>query len=225
MLRADVLSGKFAPEEVLLETVLARVYGLSRTPVREALGRLEQDGLLERGTRGYRVRSGTPQDVLDIYEARTALEAEAAAAAAVRRTDLELAKLLHIHELACASPDPETIRRLNSDWHSALWEASHNRTIQGLLGKLVVQLRIYDRGPHESRGDLAKTRAEHAKVLAAITSRDPGYARRAVTEHLVRARELRLTVFARLTAAGQDQAAPGADPGRGEATSGGLTGP
>jgi DNA-binding GntR family transcriptional regulator len=65
MLRADVLSGKFAPEEVLLETVLARVYGLSRTPVREALGRLEQDGLLERGTRGYRVRSGTPQDVLD----------------------------------------------------------------------------------------------------------------------------------------------------------------
>jgi DNA-binding GntR family transcriptional regulator len=197
LLRADVLSGKFAPGEVLLETVLAQSYGLSRTPVREALGRLEQDGFLERGTRGYRVRSGTPQDVLDIYEARSALEAEAAGAAATRRTDLELASLLHIHDRACASDDPEMTRRLNSEWHAALWRASHNRTIQTLLGKLVTQLRIYDRGPHESAGDLAKTRTEHAKVLAALTSRDPDYARRAITDHLARARELRLAAFAR----------------------------
>jgi len=202
LLRADVLSGKFAPGEVLLETVLARSYGLSRTPVREALGRLEQDGFLERGARGYRVRSGTPQDVLDIYEARSALEAAAAAAASTRRTDLELASLLHIHDRACASGDPETTRRLNSEWHAALWGASHNRTIETLLGKLVTQLRIYDRGPHESADDLAKTRTEHAKVLAALTSRDPDYARRAITEHLSRARELRLAAFARNAAGG-----------------------
>jgi DNA-binding GntR family transcriptional regulator len=205
MLRADVLSGKFGPDEVLFETALTKVYGLSRTPIREALGRLEQDGLLERGTRGYRVRSGTPQDILDIYEARSALEAAAAAAAAIRCTDLDLAKLLHIHELACQGTDPGTVRGLNSDWHFALWEASHNPTIQGLLSRLVEQLRIYDRGPRESRDDFEKTRTEHAKVLAAITSRDPGYARRAVTEHLARARELRLTAFARLASAGPDR--------------------
>lgn len=201
MLRADVLSGRFAPGEVLFETVLTKVYGLSRTPIREALGRLEHDGLLERGTRGYRVRSGTPQDILDIYEARSALEAAAAGAAATRRTDLDLARLLHIHELSCASADHETVRRLNSDWHFALWEASQNQTIQGLLGKLVLQLRIYDRGPRESHDDFEKTRTEHAKVLAAITSRDPDYARRAITEHLARARELRLAAFARLASA------------------------
>lgn len=213
MLRADILSGKFAPGEVLLETALAQGYGLSRTPVREALGRLEQDGLLERGARGYRVRSGTPQDILDIYQARGALEGEAASAAATRATDLELARLLHIHELACASTDPQEARRLNSEWHEALWQAGHNRTIENLLGKLVTQLRIYDRGPREpydrgprephdrgpreSADDLAKTRSEHAKILAALTSHDPGYARRAVTEHLARAREIRLSAFAR----------------------------
>ena len=72
-IRADILAGRFEAGAALLETVLAGQYGVSRTPVREALARLEQDGLLLRVVRGYRVRSGTAEDVLEIYEARIAL--------------------------------------------------------------------------------------------------------------------------------------------------------
>lgn len=196
LLRGDILAGVFEPGATLLETALAERYGISRTPVREALGRLEQDDLLERASRGYRVRSGTPQDVLDIYEARVALEAAAAAAAAARCTDLDLARLLHIHAVTGECTDPAEIRELNSEWHLALWQASHNRTILALLTRLTAQLRIYDRGPHETIEDLRKTRVEHTQVLAAITSRDPGSARTHLTGHLARSRELRLAQFA-----------------------------
>jgi DNA-binding GntR family transcriptional regulator len=196
LLRADVLAGVFEPGTALLETTLAERYEISRTPIREALGRLEQDGLLERATRGYRVCSGTAQDVLDIYEARVALESEAAAGAAVRRTDLDLARLLHIHAVAGERTDPAEIRELNSEWHVALWQAGHNRTVLALLTRLTAQLRIYDRGPHESAGDLGRARLEHARVLAAITARDPGAARAQVARHLARSRELRLAQFA-----------------------------
>ncbi len=202
LLRGDVLAGLFEPGTVLLETALAARYGISRTPVREALGRLEQDGLLERAARGYRVCSGTAQDVLDIYEARVALESEAAAGAAARCTDLDLARLLHIHEVAGGCADPAEIRSLNAEWHVALWQASRNRTIVTLLTRLTAQLRIYDRTPHETAEDLRKTRLEHTRVLAAITARDPDAARAHLAGHLLRSRELRLAQFARSSSPG-----------------------
>jgi len=198
LLRSDVLAGVFEPGTTLLETTLAERYGVSRTPIREALGRLEQDGLLERASKGYRVCSGTAQDVLDIYEARVALEAEAAAGAAARCTDLDLARLLHIHAITGERTDPGEIRQLNSEWHVALWQASHNRTILTLLARLTAQLRIYDRGPHETTEDLDKSRVEHAHVLAAITARDPEAAKAQVAKHLLRSRELRLAQFAQI---------------------------
>jgi DNA-binding GntR family transcriptional regulator len=229
-LRADVLAGRFEPGGVLLETVLARRYGVSRTPVREALGRLDQDGLLRRAARGYQVRSGTPEDVLEIYEARIALDSAAAFGAARRRTDLDLARLRHLHDAAYSSRDPDVIRDLNAQWHVALWRAAHNRTIESLLTSLTAQLRIYDRAPGDGSApagaapagaaapavpgpasspdspvfvdpgasdDLARTRAEHAQVLAAIIAQDAGLARDALAAHLARSRDLRLAAFAR----------------------------
>src|SRR3954469_2885334 len=91
-LYGDVVAGEWdgAP---LVELALAEHYGTSRTPVREALRRLEQDGLVERGDRGMRVRTRSPEERLEIYEVRIPLEATAAAAAAERRTDLDLMRI------------------------------------------------------------------------------------------------------------------------------------
>ncbi|MCO6006881.1 GntR family transcriptional regulator [Actinoallomurus purpureus] len=196
-LRDDVLAGRFPAGSVLLETTLAARYGVSRTPVREALGRLEQDGLLKRAARGYQVRAGTSEDVLEIYEARIALEAQAAASAALRRTDLDLARLRHLHATAGERTDPAEIRELNAQWHATLWQAGHNTTIQTLLTRLTAQLRIYDRGSHESAEDLEITRDEHERVLTAIADRDSEAARDALAAHLGRSRESRLAAFAR----------------------------
>lgn len=195
-IRSDILNGSFPTGTVLHETALTDRYGVSRTPIREALARLEHDGLLDRAPRGYRVRSGTPEDVLDIYEARIALEAVAAANAAVRCSELELARLEGLHADASAADDLTVGRRLNSSWHEELWSAAHNTTVRSLLTRLTAQLRIYDSHRTEDVSDLAQSQAEHEQIMVALRSRDADAARAAISAHLDRSRDLRLRAFA-----------------------------
>jgi DNA-binding GntR family transcriptional regulator len=194
-IRDDILNGEFPNGQRLLETSLAARYGVSRTPVREALVALQQDGLIERVDNGFRVRTGTPEDVMDIYEARIALESVAATAAARRHTDLDLVRLKAAHEgalTAAQSGDERAAHECNSDWHLALWQASHNSTIAGTLNRWSAQLRIYDQGPPGPADDLAITAHEHGEILQAIADGDADKARDAMTAHLDRSRQLRL---------------------------------
>ncbi|MET9384405.1 FCD domain-containing protein [Streptomyces sp. NPDC002928] len=144
--------------------------------------------MLERAPRGYRVRSGTPEDVVEIYEARIALESEAAASAALRRTDLDLARLQHQHDVARASSDDAAVRAADFRFHEVLWQAGHNTTIAELLAKLNTRLRIYDSGPPSSFGEPEVLYDEHERMLQAL--RD--HARAAVRGHLQRSLEQRI---------------------------------
>ena len=94
-LRQSIIEGRLLPGESLVEANLASTYGVSRTPIREALTRLQQDGLVHRGDRGLVVRESTPEEILDIYETRVILEAQAARLAAKRRTEFELARIMN----------------------------------------------------------------------------------------------------------------------------------
>ena len=114
MFRNDLLAGRMASDQPLTESALTAVYGVSRTPVREALNRLEQEGLIARAVRGYRIRSGAPDDVIEIYDVRIVLEQAAAEAASTRRTDLQLAQLAQLHRQAAAEADASVARRLNA---------------------------------------------------------------------------------------------------------------
>ncbi|MBT0769993.1 GntR family transcriptional regulator [Kineosporia sp. J2-2] len=200
-IRSDILGGAFDPAALLQEVPMAERYRVSRTPVREALARLEHEGLVEKTGRGHRVRSGTAEDVLEVYEARIVLEGQAAASAAERRGELDLARLAHLHAAVLAGgQEGEAERGTHSAWHATVWRASHNRTIETLLHRLTAQLRIYDRGTRETPQDLEQTRAEHEAILTAIRERRPDEARAAMTAHLTRAREVRLHRFGSETA-------------------------
>ncbi|MEE2034209.1 GntR family transcriptional regulator [Rhodococcus chondri] len=195
-LRADILAGKFPRGAALHETQLSETYGASRTPIREALNWLAHDGLLERATRGFRVRSGTPEDVIEIYAARVALESEAAGAAAVRHTDLDLARLEQLHRFCCTATEDTEVRSGNFRFHEALWQAAHNATITALLVRLTTQLRIYDSGPPSNYGEADLLNDEHTRILAAIRDRDAAAARDHMRHHLERSREQRIKMFA-----------------------------
>ncbi|MFJ3673258.1 GntR family transcriptional regulator [Streptomyces sp. NPDC090106] len=198
-LRRDVMDGRFPPESSLMETALSGQYGVSRTPMREALALLEHDGLLERAQRGFRVRSGTAEDVVEIYEARIALEAEAAASAALRATELDLARLRRqqdvVIEAASQDGGEAAARAASFRFHELLWQAGHNATITELLVKLTARLRIYDSGPPSPFGGIEPLREEHDAILGALHDHDPERAHTAVRTHLRRSLEQRINVL------------------------------
>lgn len=132
---AKIVNGEFAPGTLLIEGTLAKEYGVSRTPVREAMARLGYEGLIERHDRAMRVRVLKPEDVLEIYEVRIALEAAAARAAALRRTDLDLARLRRTVEVmqALEPGDTDDRPRLAHAFHFAIWGASHNGALRETL--------------------------------------------------------------------------------------------
>ncbi|MEW1721980.1 GntR family transcriptional regulator [Streptomyces sp. NPDC093109] len=196
-LRKDLVSGAIDPGSLLLETTLSARYGVSRTPIRDALGRLEQDGLVERVARGYRVRVATAEDILEIYEARISLEATAAGSAALRRTELDLARLTHHHQRLLEATEVTDVTSVNACFHEALWLAGHNATVAGLLDRLVTQMRLFDRAPTAAPENRELTHEEHERILRAVREHDPEAARREVAAHLGRNRDVRLAGLAR----------------------------
>lgn len=197
-IRSALLDGRLSDDFPLTEANLSGQFGVSRTPIREALARLEQEGLVERWHRGYRIRSGTTIDVLEIYEVRISLEQTAAAAAALNRSALQLGQLEHLHGAFEAAPDPVERRERDSRWHRVVWEASGNETLRQILEHLTARLRIQDQ-TRPTLADADENHAEHAATLEAIRVRDADAAADAMRRHLQRTRDLRLNAFARAT--------------------------
>jgi DNA-binding GntR family transcriptional regulator len=190
-LRQDILNGAFAPGTILLETALSTRYGVSRTPVREALGRLAQDGLIERSTRGFRIRQRNPEDILEIYEARIALESRSAELAARSRTDIDLARMAYVLDERRTETDPAQFGPLNNKWHDALRVSAHNATISDLLGRLDSLLSLLRPRTFTPQPD-DRSAEEHATILAAIAAGDSEAAGAAMSDHLRRMRDWRI---------------------------------
>lgn len=195
-LRADILAGGFQPDNVLSEIPLSRRYGTSRTPIREALHRLEAEQLVVRTARGMRVRKTTPEEILEIYDARIILEGAAAKAAALKRTDYDLARLDRVRDEMRALPLTAAAKHAvtNRAFHETLWQASHSATLVDLLSRLSVHLIRY------SDTTLTGVRwiealDEHDEILEAIRNRDQDRARELAESHMTAARAARLKMY------------------------------
>jgi DNA-binding GntR family transcriptional regulator len=182
----------------LVESALADRYGTSRTPVREALRRLEQDGLVARSGRGLQVRIRTPDETLEIYEVRIQLEGMAAALAAERHTSLDLARIESCveHLAEVDAEDPASMVRSNTAFYRAVWHASHNTTLGDLLNRLNSHLTRYPATTLTSPGRWATVLADHNKLAELIGSRDATEARNLAVSHMTAARDLRMRMYA-----------------------------
>jgi DNA-binding GntR family transcriptional regulator len=196
-IKQAILSGELPAGEPLVETALAEWCGVSRTPIREALTRLEQDGLVTRSDRGMEVRDRSPEEILDIYETRLVLEATAGRMAAERRTDHDLRILRHLIEFGRqqAPLDTHALVDANQKFHRAVWAASHNESLIDLLERLRMHLGRYPETTLSAPGRWAAAQDEHTRLVDAIEARDANAAHDIALAHFTAARDIRLALF------------------------------
>lgn len=194
-IRERILDGQYAPGQSLRAQDIAEATTLSRTPVREALGRLVQDGLVIRNDGwGFMVRTPSFQDVLDLFNVRAALEVEAARAA-VARLDAaavrDLSARLDASAAAHARGDDVGSIRLARAFHVAITELSGNRLLLEMLKGIndrihMVGIALIKGMP----GRAAEVLEENRRILSALVRKDAAALEVAVRGHIERSRAL-----------------------------------
>ena len=196
-LSQEILDGTLEVGQVLSEGDLARRYGVSRTPVREALVALEHSGIVQRHRSGVLIAEPSATEILDIYDVRVALEGEASRLAALRRTDLDLGLLAAVCDAADSEQDLSRLAILSKKFHEALRNASHNDVLVGLLQQLDVSLARFRGTTLAEAGRPPAARRQHRDLLRAIRDHHAEEAERISRAHLVEARAIRLEQYAR----------------------------
>lgn len=196
-LRSEILSGVHQPGTAIRETSLAERFGVSRTPVREALSRLQHERLLERAARGLQVPHVNPQQVIQIYDMRILLEEEAARQAAKARqfTDLMRLDALLQRDRQLKEPDDHTRIITNLEFHAAVWSCAHNPVLQDLLDRLSTHLIHAPRSTLSTGNRWEEALAEHEALIHAIEQQDSEAAGRIARQHMETARTLRLQLL------------------------------
>lgn len=196
-IKSAIVDGRLAAGSPLIEVALAEMCGVSRTPVREALTRLEDNGLIVRGPSGLVVREHSPEEVLDIYETRIALEATAARVAAERRTSYDLIALRRLTGTieAMTTPTATEMAQANHDFHHAVWQTGRNKSLIDLLERLGQHLSLYSATTLVAPGRWEQSNEQHRLIVDAIEARDGVRAGELATEHFTIARDIRLRIY------------------------------
>ena len=184
-LEEAILSGEFKSGEALTELSLSEKLGVSRTPVRSAIHRLAEEGLIAiTPNRGAVVIGVTEQDLIDIYKIRIRLEGLAAAMAATKMTDEEKKALA---EFYIQKNDTEKLKELDTSFHGAIYRASGSRILCKILSELHRNIKAYRKLSLTVPGRLEKSVEEHREITDAILRSDAEEADRLTSLHVERA--------------------------------------
>lgn len=188
----DILSGAYQRGDVLTEVKLSQQLQVSRTPVREALRRLEQDDLVEGRGKSAVVVGTSRRDLLDILEIRLRLEGLVTAMCCDHMTEkqlLDLDEIVTLQEFYAARKMPDKILELDSQFHKAIYAACGSRVFEKQLTALLKRLMRYRRLSVSDSERAGKSTAEHRNIFSALAARDRARAEELAAAHVERARE------------------------------------
>lgn len=194
LIRARIGSGEFTPGMQLTEELLAELCGVSRTPIRDALRRLESEFFIRRADnqRSF-VAHWTLDDVQEMFALRAMLEGHAAARASERVNPATVEALRHHNGVIATIADSqgqldiETFLEANRAFHRTLLDAAGSRRLAELLQRLVEQPVVNRTARSYGRDEVTTSRREHDELIAAIEAADPSWARAVMTAHIHRA--------------------------------------
>ena len=187
VLETDILSGKYTRGDILTESKLCEKLGVSRTPIREALRRLEQENLIKETAKGSLVVGITERDLDDIFIVREQLEGLAASLAASNFNDEEIEKLksvLELQEFYLQKHDAEQIKIMDNRFHQTLYSLSGSVVFYNILVSLHKKVQKYRKASIQSKSRANESVAEHRKIFDAIVSRDSKLAEKYASEHV-----------------------------------------
>jgi DNA-binding GntR family transcriptional regulator len=190
-------SGTYRPGDRLVESELAERFGVSRTPVREALQRLETQSMVARDGRSLIVASLDHNQLAELYAVRAELEGLAARLAARHATPEEIRVLRDmVEEDRAHVDDPEALARANKRFHRQIHLASHNRYLIQQLDLVHRSMALLATTSLAAEGRGAAALAEHDAIVRAIGEGDGQTAQEALKAHISRAFETRLKLDA-----------------------------
>ena len=186
-LETDILSGKYQRGEILTESKLSSELGVSRTPIREALRRLEQEHLIEEAPKGNVVVGISEKDLGDIFMIRIKLEGQAAAMSAENRTDEQLSILreaVEFQEFYLERHDADRIKSMDSRFHQTIYKMCASAVFYDVLFPLHKKILKYRRASVSNTSRAEASVAEHRAIYEAIAAKDGALAEKLVIEHL-----------------------------------------
>lgn len=196
-LRSAILTGELAAGQRLVETQLAEWLSVSRTPLREALRQLQQEGLVSsEANGGLRVTTLSVADAVELYDCRIALEQLAVAEACRRATDEQLKQLetyvVQAEQLADAKEklsDPVQLLELDYQFHHLIAQSSGNQRLTALLEQLFDAMALLRIQTLQHNPNVLEIRLEHRQIYTAIATQDADAATKAIVSHLVASKQ------------------------------------
>ena len=188
LLRQRIFKRELEPGSWIDELKIAEDYGISRTPLREALKVLAAEGLVTmKVRRGAYVTEVNEKDMMDIYHLLGLLESDAASAVASRATEAQLGDLQAIHDeleaAARGTPDRERFFEINERFHVRLLEIADNRWRSQMVADLRKVMKLNRHHSLFKSGRIEESLAEHRAIMAALQAHDAALARQKMLEH------------------------------------------
>lgn len=195
---ATIREGIYRPGTALREEEVAARLNVSRTPVREALARLQEKGLLEAAPgRGLAVVALSISQIFELYAMREEMEGIVARYAAHHATDAEIANLERINaSFAAAGENPQAAARLNREFHARLYDTARNRYLRQAVEDLHETIALLSDTTFSHPGRTASAAREHELLLQAIRQRNPAEAQEQAAQHIREALKVRLLISA-----------------------------
>lgn len=191
-LEKEILVGNFSRDELLTEIKLSEKMGVSRTPIREALRRLDQEHLIEITPKGAKVIGISQDDIRDIYEIRLRIEGLAARWAAEKATDEAInamREVLDLQEFYTSKAAPEQLKNTDSRFHEILYAASGSNALLDTLAPLHRRIVKYRRASLSGQQRAEQSYDEHKALFQAILNHDGDEAERLLRLHIENARD------------------------------------
>ena len=187
-LRKAILKGELEPGERLMEKQLAEKMGVSRTPIREAIRKLELEGLVIMVPRkGAEVAMITEQDIKDVLEVRAALESLAVKLACQRMDKQNINDLLSVNDAfmgAARRKDVETVIKKDVEFHDTIYQATNNKKLIGMINNLQEQIYRFRVEYIRQMDDFTNLMNEHEEIVTAIVEKESVKAQKVATKHI-----------------------------------------